>query len=296
MAPITPNDVQTLLDRQRAQLVSTFTQAAASMRAAAQEAEAAAALFGAIGANFSADQAALASLNARLQLTTNNTLAGIASAVNGINSSVDATAPTKKRRRNAKEKNVKDPNAPKRPTGAYILFQNDIRKQVQEQMPGATQHTILAEVSQLWKDLDPGLKQAYYDQVEKAKKDYDVKKRDYDAHKEENGPFKELLADEPTPAKSSEEDGISSDEAEKEEEEEESEEEQEQESQNDTSSSDEEQPTPPPKKKQRGAPAPPPSRPSVSSATADKSKKKQPAAVERSTASRKSTGKTKSKE
>ena len=49
-----------------------------------------------------------------------------------------------------KEKKVKDPNAPRRPASAYILFQNDVRKEYVTRFPEKPYHEVLAEISKRW--------------------------------------------------------------------------------------------------------------------------------------------------
>ena len=52
-----------------------------------------------------------------------------------------------------KEKKVRDPDAPKRPPSAYILFQNDVRDKIRSDNPGLAYKDILALISEQWKGL-----------------------------------------------------------------------------------------------------------------------------------------------
>jgi hypothetical protein len=56
----------------------------------------------------------------------------------------------KKRRRATKPK---DPNAPKRPASSYILFQNEIRKELKEKHPHLTNPELLTMISEMWKKM-----------------------------------------------------------------------------------------------------------------------------------------------
>jgi hypothetical protein len=56
----------------------------------------------------------------------------------------------KKRKRNTKPK---DPNAPKRPASSYILFQNEIRKELKEKHPNLTNPELLNMISEMWKKM-----------------------------------------------------------------------------------------------------------------------------------------------
>jgi hypothetical protein len=56
-----------------------------------------------------------------------------------------------KRKRKQREK--KDPNQPKRPTSAYLLFQNDVRKFYQDKMAGQPYSEVMSEIAKQWKEL-----------------------------------------------------------------------------------------------------------------------------------------------
>ncbi|EKM75740.1 hypothetical protein AGABI1DRAFT_116212 [Agaricus bisporus var. burnettii JB137-S8] len=89
----------------------------------------------------------------------------------------DDEAP-KKRKRNAKPK---DPNAPKRPASSYILFQNEIRKQLKDQHPELTNAELLNMISDIWKKMSEDEKATYHKLVEDAKERYSQDKKAYDS-------------------------------------------------------------------------------------------------------------------
>ena len=60
-----------------------------------------------------------------------------------------------KKKRAVKEKKPHDPNAPKRPPSAYLLFQNEVRQTVKGQHPDMPYGQVLAEISKLWHALTP---------------------------------------------------------------------------------------------------------------------------------------------
>jgi hypothetical protein len=64
---------------------------------------------------------------------------------------------TKKRKRNTKPK---DPNAPKRPASSYILFQNEVRKELKEQHPNLSNADLLGMISEQWKHMSDEQKEA----------------------------------------------------------------------------------------------------------------------------------------
>ena len=60
-----------------------------------------------------------------------------------------------KRKRQVKEKKPKDLNAPKRPPSAYLLFQNEVRKNFKGEHPDMPYSQVLSEISKLWHALTP---------------------------------------------------------------------------------------------------------------------------------------------
>jgi hypothetical protein len=69
---------------------------------------------------------------------------------------VDPSAPAGKKpraTRKTKEKKVKDPNAPKRPPSAYLLFQNDVRDEMRESMKDVPYKEVIAAIGARWKTL-----------------------------------------------------------------------------------------------------------------------------------------------
>ena len=54
----------------------------------------------------------------------------------------------------AKERKAnRDPNAPKRPPSAYLLFQNEIREEMRQRYKDLTYSEVLGKVSEAWKSL-----------------------------------------------------------------------------------------------------------------------------------------------
>ena len=62
----------------------------------------------------------------------------------------------KKRKRNIKPK---DPNAPKRPASSYLLFQNEVRKELKEQHPNLSNTDLLSMISEQWKKMSDDQKE-----------------------------------------------------------------------------------------------------------------------------------------
>ena len=64
---------------------------------------------------------------------------------------------SKKRKRATKPK---DPNAPKRPASSYILFQNEVRKELKERHPELSNTDLLSLISEQWKSMSDEQKEA----------------------------------------------------------------------------------------------------------------------------------------
>jgi len=139
-----------------------FSEVAQAMRQAANEADIYGRLIETLGPDGKQTAATISAWNSRDQHNLFHLAASLQPAgLPGANGHGDA--PTKKRGRKEKEggkvKAIKDPNAPKRPASAYLLFQNEIRKEYMEKMKGEPYQTILGEISKAWAALDADKKQ-----------------------------------------------------------------------------------------------------------------------------------------
>ncbi|CAG8460702.1 11657_t:CDS:2 [Acaulospora colombiana] len=83
--------------------------------------------------------------------------------------------------RKFKKPQVKDPNAPKRPNTAYILFSNEIRAETKADNPHANQKEIVTLIGQKWKALSREQKKVYEDRYFADKERYDEELRAYRA-------------------------------------------------------------------------------------------------------------------
>jgi hypothetical protein len=65
-----------------------------------------------------------------------------------------APAGAKRGRKPNKEKKVKDPNAPKRPPSAYLIFQNEVREEMRSKLPAdASYKDVIAAIAARWKEM-----------------------------------------------------------------------------------------------------------------------------------------------
>lgn len=83
----------------------------------------------------------------------------------------------RKRKREVKEK---DPNAPKRPASAYLLFQNQVRSKYKTANPNLPQSDLLQLISQQWSNMPQEEKQVYQRQAETAKEKWKTDKIAYE--------------------------------------------------------------------------------------------------------------------
>lgn len=102
--------------------------------------------------------------------------------------------------RKTKPKAKKDPNAPKKPSGAYIWFCNDHRAKIKGEHSNWGVAEIGKELGALWKTLDDDDKKKYFAQADKDKiryqealEKYNETKKDEpeDEDEEEEAPKKE---------------------------------------------------------------------------------------------------------
>jgi len=113
----------------------------------------------------------------------------------------------------------KDPNAPKGPMNAYMLFANSVRAQVREENPDLSMTEVSKEISQKYKSLDEDEMAKWKGKADEAKEDYKKKLAAYekskpaDEKKSEKKPSKKKLVKEkkekkpePKPASSDSED------------------------------------------------------------------------------------------
>ncbi|KAG2038508.1 high mobility group box domain-containing protein, partial [Suillus americanus] len=91
-------------------------------------------------------------------------------------------------RKRKRERKVKDPNAPKGPASAYILFQNDIRSAYKKEHPDMSNKELLRLIGDQWKTLSDDKKDFYRDQHGRAKKKHEVDLAAYNAQNPDHVP------------------------------------------------------------------------------------------------------------
>lgn len=106
----------------------------------------------------------------------------IANAIGGTSFGLNAMSPEAEvKKRKPREKKIKDPNAPKRPPSAYILFQNEVRDKVRAENPGKAYKEILAVISEQWKKLPDAEKKVYESAYSDAQSSFRVQDDAYKA-------------------------------------------------------------------------------------------------------------------
>lgn len=104
-----------------------------------------------------------------------------------------------KGRRGKKRKQIKDPNAPKRPLTAFFLFINDERSKVKQANPEYTVGEVSKELGRRWAAADPSIKGKYEEMADKQKARYEREMTEY----KKKGKFTNLAL---TPTKKEEDD------------------------------------------------------------------------------------------
>ncbi|KAK8854870.1 hypothetical protein IAR55_003609 [Kwoniella newhampshirensis] len=111
---------------------------------------------------------------------------GVQAALAPLNGVVDSIPPVDlKKERKKKEKKIRDPNAPKRPPSAYILFQNEIRDDIRNSNPGMAYKDILGIISTKWKELSDAQKKVYEELYQNAHKNYQAEEQAYSKRDDE---------------------------------------------------------------------------------------------------------------
>ncbi|GIL65240.1 hypothetical protein Vafri_19053 [Volvox africanus] len=82
-----------------------------------------------------------------------------------------------------KEKKIKDPNAPKKPLGAYMWFCKDVRESVKKENPGLSVTEIGKRLGELWKEVSEEDKKKYLKQAEEDKERYNKESAAYNKEK-----------------------------------------------------------------------------------------------------------------
>ena len=86
-----------------------------------------------------------------------------------------------------KKRAKKDPNAPKRPMTAYLIFTNDNRAKIMEEIPGIKFTEVAKEASKRWKELDAEAKAVYEDKNKADKVRYETEMKAYTAKQAASG-------------------------------------------------------------------------------------------------------------
>ncbi|CAD6952760.1 unnamed protein product, partial [Tilletia caries] len=117
------------------------------------------------------------------QTAATGTSTGVGTIQPGSASGTIAVANTgeKKGRRSKKDKKERDPNAPKRPPSAYILYQNDVRDDTRSKTPELTYTGVLGKIAVMWKQLSEEERNAYTEKRKRLMSEYTILKKQYHA-------------------------------------------------------------------------------------------------------------------
>jgi len=92
----------------------------------------------------------------------------------------------KKKERKTVKKTKKDPNAPKRPSTAYIFFSKEMRHKLKTENPKASFTEAGKIIGIQWKELDDVAKQKYHQLAEADKQRFEKEKGEYKEAEESN--------------------------------------------------------------------------------------------------------------
>lgn len=85
----------------------------------------------------------------------------------------------------------KDPNAPKRPLSAYMMFANELRPKLMEENPGVHFTKLSSKISEQWKNIDESKRSALVSKANALKEQYS---KDLEAYKKTDGYTKHRAA------------------------------------------------------------------------------------------------------
>nr|GAT46180.1 predicted protein [Mycena chlorophos] len=80
-----------------------------------------------------------------------------------------------------RKRKEKDPNAPKRPTSSYILYQNAVRGDFKTRNPDMPYQEVVTMMKNQWNSMSEQEKAVYNDKAKKDKQRYQTEKDAYDA-------------------------------------------------------------------------------------------------------------------
>lgn len=129
-----------------------------------------------LAANVSADFLALANgtLNTAAFVNAANNTAGLNAT--GTPGRKPLTKDEKRALRKERKLN-RDPNAPKRPPSAYLLFQNEIREDMRQQFKDLAYSEVLGKISEAWKNLTDEQRKVYQDRTVENMAKWNMEKR-----------------------------------------------------------------------------------------------------------------------
>ncbi|SOV05952.1 related to NHP6B - nonhistone chromosomal protein [Ustilago sp. UG-2017a] len=81
-----------------------------------------------------------------------------------------------------KEKRLRDPDAPKRPPSAYLLFQNEVRQEIRKKHPGMPYSEVLGKVSEAWKALTDEQRRVYQDKTTENMATWNQQKKEHEVN------------------------------------------------------------------------------------------------------------------
>ena len=79
----------------------------------------------------------------------------------------------------SKKKKVKDPNAPKRPMSAYLLFVKEMRGDITQENPALKNTEVLSELGRKWRNMDESSREPYVKEAKSKSEEYFLAMKKY---------------------------------------------------------------------------------------------------------------------
>ncbi|KIL67410.1 hypothetical protein M378DRAFT_22958 [Amanita muscaria Koide BX008] len=170
-------DGSTIIEQHKLQLVTCLAAVAESMRKCAETAETFAAFVN--GGAISVDSSAARKIHDLVDASKSNTLIADKAMGGKRKRKADATEEGEGPKR--RKRKPKDPNAPKRPASSYILFQNEVRKELKASHPQMSNQELLSLIARQWQEMSEEDKAVYHQAMASAKERYSLDKKAYDS-------------------------------------------------------------------------------------------------------------------
>jgi len=102
-----------------------------------------------------------------------------------VDDSDDDSPPSKRARGSKRGKKKRDPNEPKRPQSAYLIYGQKVRDQIKGEFPDLKSSEIMQRIAERWQKLTEEEKKPFNEEAATRKSSYESQKAEYKAKKDD---------------------------------------------------------------------------------------------------------------